>query len=275
MRGRGTRADGSHGRRARTGPWAAVLFTLLLAVVAVLWPLASAAPAGATGRFAVSGVIAPGTETPAVGALFTMNGGQLGTHFCTASVVDSPAGDLLITAAHCVQGYVRGAPAGLAFVPGYDDGSAPYGIWMVTRISVESAWVTSADPDDDVAFLTVAQPAGGPVIEEVTGGELLGIGLPPAADVRVTGYPGTSGQPISCQNRTSAFGPGQMQFSCGSFTDGTSGSPFLVPAGTGGTDMVIGVLGGYEQGGDTADVSYAATFGPAVAALYDAAVSQG
>ncbi|HEY7360835.1 MAG TPA: hypothetical protein VH642_08495, partial [Streptosporangiaceae bacterium] len=35
--------------------------------------------------------------TPAVGALFTVSGGQLRRHFCTASVVDSPAGDLLIT----------------------------------------------------------------------------------------------------------------------------------------------------------------------------------
>jgi hypothetical protein len=28
------------------------------------------------------------------------------------------------------------------------------------------------------------------------------------------------------------------------------------------------VIGGYQQGGDTAQVSYAASFGPAVAVLY-------
>jgi hypothetical protein len=35
------------------------------------------------------------------------------------------------------------------------------------------------------------------------------------------------------------------------------------------------VIGGYEQGGDTPDVSYAAAFGPAVAALYQRAQAGG
>jgi hypothetical protein len=54
----------------------------------------------------------------AVGALFTVSGGRLGTHFCTASVVHSAHGDLAVTAAHCVSG-VRGQ---LAFVPEYANG---------------------------------------------------------------------------------------------------------------------------------------------------------
>src|SRR5262249_44476971 len=43
--------------------------------------------------------------TPAVGALFTTSGRNdlLGSHFCTASVVDSPHRDLVLTAAHCVS----------------------------------------------------------------------------------------------------------------------------------------------------------------------------
>ena len=43
-------------------------------------------------------------------------GGQLGQHFCTGSVVASPAGDLVITAAHCLAGQAgRGS---VEFVPG-------------------------------------------------------------------------------------------------------------------------------------------------------------
>jgi hypothetical protein len=38
---------------------------------------------------------------------------------------------------------------------------------------------------------------------------------------------------------------------------------------------VIGVIGGYQQGGDSPDISYAAAFGPNVRALYDIAVAQG
>src|SRR5262250_1511468 len=51
----------------------------------------------------------------AVGALFSENTGRLGTHFCTATVVHSPHGDLAVTAAHCLSGTSRP----IAFVPGY------------------------------------------------------------------------------------------------------------------------------------------------------------
>ena len=41
-----------------------------------------------------------------------------------------------------------------------------------------------------------------------------------------------------------------------------------------GQGTLIGVIGGYEQGGDTDAVSYAAVFGPNVTSLYLAAVFQ-
>ena len=53
-----------------------------------------------------------------------------------------------------------------------------------------------------------------------------------------------------------------MEFDCGGYTNGTSGGPFLAnvhPAT--GLGTVIGVIGGYEQGGDTPSVSYSARFG--------------
>lgn len=87
-----------------------------------------------------------------VGALFTVNNGKLGTHFCTASVVHSLHGDLAVTAAHCVTGNT----GQIVFVPGYANGTEPYGVWQVTAIYTDQAWQSSADPDDDVAFLRLA-----------------------------------------------------------------------------------------------------------------------
>ena len=242
--------------------------TLVLAVAALTWPTTAANPAAGKIAAPVAG------GDPPVGALFSTGDGHLESHFCTASVIDSPAGNLLATAAHCVSGYSDASPAGLAFVPAFDNGRAPYGIWTVTRVFVGSTWASSSDPDDDVAFLEVSQPGSGS-IQDITGGETLGIGRPAARVVRVTGYPNGQQQPISCQNQVSAFGPGQLEFDCASYTDGTSGSAFLAnvnPATGQGT--VIGVLGGYEQGGDTPDVSYAAVFGSGVQALYDTAIAQ-
>jgi hypothetical protein len=123
---------------------------------------------------------------------------------------------------------------------------------------------------------SVAQPGSDTPIEHVTGAERLGIDEPAAGVTRVIGYPDAQAQPIICQNRTSMFSATQTQFDCGGFTEGTSGSPLLIdPGGPGGGVTVTGVIGGYEQGGDTPAISYAATFGPNVQALYDVATAQG
>jgi len=211
--------------------------------------------------------------TPAVGALFTTANGALQGHFCSASVVDSPGRDLLITAAHCVS-EIGGAT--VAFVPGYDDGRMPYGIWRVTRVFVDQNWLSSSDPDDDVAFLAVAGP-GQEKIQDVTGGEALGLGLPAGQMtgqmVSVVGYPQTANVSIRCSNLVREFSPTQLEFDCGGYTDGTSGSPLLEEVSpSAGPGTVIGVIGGYEQGGDTPSVSYAARFGPGVADLYKTAI---
>ena len=208
--------------------------------------------------------------TPAVGALFTINGGHLGSHFCTASVVNSSVKDLVITAAHCLHGK---QPGQVAFVPGYHRHREPYGAWTVTQVFVDAAWASSANPNDDVAFLVVSQPGNSMPVQDLTGGENLATGWKAAQLVRVIGYPDGRQRPITCTARTRPFGPRQMEFDCGGYTGGTSGGPFLanVHKATG-LGAVIGVIGGYEQGGDTPSVSYSARFGQAVRDLYDKAV---
>ena len=68
----------------------------------------------------------------------------------------------------------------------------------------------------------------------------------------------------------------QLEFDCGGYTDGTSGGPFLadVNAKTG-QGKVIGVIGGYQQGGYTPAVSYSSVLGASAAAVYKAAVAGG
>ena len=208
----------------------------------------------------------------AVGALFTVSAGRLGTHFCTASIVRSVHGDLAVTAAHCVTGN----QGQIVFVPGYNNGKEPYGVWPVTAVYTNQAWRSSQDPDDDVAFLRVSDASGGVPIEDVTGAERLGAGWREPALVQVVGYPDGAGQPLSCVNWTKRFSPTQLEFDCGGYTDGTSGGPFLADvSAASGQGTVIGVIGGYEEGGDTPDVSYAPAFGAAVTALYQSAEAGG
>jgi V8-like Glu-specific endopeptidase len=221
-----------------------------------LAPAAASAPAGTGTSF--GGVAA-------VGALFTESDGKLGTHFCTASVVDSAAGDLAVTAAHCVYGRT----GTLVFAPGYANGKTPYGIWTVAKIYTDGAWDASADPDHDVASLRLSDAADGTPIENLTGAETLGTGITAGQAVQVIGYPDTAAAPLWCAGPAKGFSTTQLEFDCGGYTVGTSGGPFLTdvdPATGQGT--VIGVIGGYQEGGDTPQVSYAAVFGAAVSQLY-------
>ena len=257
---------------------AAIVTTLTVGVVVTVTPAEGAAgEIAASLARAVRHLVSTSQNgqdfagTPAVGALFTMSKGKLGRHFCTASVVGSPHGDLVITAAHCVTG-----TSGIVFVPGYDRGAAPYGIWTVTQIYADRSWTSSSDPDDDVAFLRVAQAGSIVPIEDVTGAEALKTGTPARQLVEVIGYPDSGRQPILCRNWTREPMSDQLEFDCGGYTDGTSGGPFLASVNSlTGQGTVIGVIGGYEQGGLTPQISYSSRFGANVAALYRRAVAGG
>jgi hypothetical protein len=68
----------------------------------------------------------------------------------------------------------------------------------------------------------------------------------------------------------------QLAFDCDGYTGGTSGSPWVTgfdPRTRTGT--IVGVIGGYQQGGDTPSVSYSAYFGSGVQQLYQQATGQG
>jgi V8-like Glu-specific endopeptidase len=238
------------------------------------WSAARMRGAHAQIRPGTSHTAKPTTGNARVGALFSHD--VQGDHFCTGSVVDSKAGNLVITAAHCIHdGKGGGYRSDLVFVPAYREGTAPYGQWRVKSMLVDPHWADSSDPDYDVGFL-VLQPLNGQTIAQVLGSNPLGTDLGFGLTVKITGYPASGDTPISCVNRTTQQSPTQMRIACTNYTGGTSGSPWLSrfdPGTRRGT--LIGVIGGYQQGGDTADVSYSVYFGPAVRSLYDQAVLQG
>jgi V8-like Glu-specific endopeptidase len=213
----------------------------------------------------------PGTPTAVkfsgvatVGALFFTTGTQ--KHFCTASVVNSTAGDLVLTAAHCV--YSTGYVANVAYVPKYHSGTRPYGTWTVQAITVAATWRTAHDPNRDFAFLTVA-PLNGKEIQAVTGGLTLGINRAYAHAIEVIGYNDTDDVPVRCATQSFEFTPAQLEFYCHDFRGGTSGGPWISSYNPStGTGVVRGVIGGYEEGGYYEWASYSAHFGAAIQALY-------
>ncbi|MFI1798346.1 trypsin-like serine peptidase [Streptomyces sp. NPDC020379] len=203
--------------------------------------------------------------SPAVGPLFYTGEGTPG-HGCTASVVHSPKGDLVLTAAHCV--HQDGFRTDIAFAPGYHDGVAPYGVWVPTSIDIDPEWSAARDPDHDVAFLRVRKVGDRTPIERVTGAEKLGLKPAVGRPARLIGYPAEGETPVACQNATASYSPTQLRFDCRGLTNGTSGGPILTDIDPRtGLGTVDGVVGGHQEGGDD-ETSYSSYFGDDVAALY-------
>jgi len=181
---------------------------------------------------------------PQIGPLYA--NAHATTHGCTASVVHSPRGDTLVTAAHCVSG----TGAGMVFEPGQHGAQGPYGRWTVTAAHVEHKWVARRDPDGDVAFLTVAPQTINGVrtsVEHVTGAYLLGSTAGRGQRVTVTGYPaGSADDPITCTTKTYLTREFPT-FDCRGYVSGTSGTPWLRVTARGA--QIVGVIGGLNQGG--------------------------
>ena len=140
-----------------------VLATGLL--VAVTWVTAACANHPPVEQAATVAPKTPPTAEPVppdprVGAVF-LGGGSL--HTCTGGVLDSAAGDLILTAAHCVA---EGTVA--TFVPGLKDTAAPDDVWRIDAVYLDPRWVQNQDPLADFAIARVSRDAGGSVDRKST-----------------------------------------------------------------------------------------------------------
>jgi hypothetical protein len=219
----------------------------------------------------------PGVRS--VGALFSSTSSK--NHFCSASVVDSTGRDLLLTAAHCVWG---SAPsANVVYVPGYyysgHTAHEPYGAWAISGVYVAPGWAdvdsktgkATHNPAFDFAFLTVPTVKNRE-IQFVTGGVRIGIGMPYREKIEVIGYNDTDNEPVRCATTSFKYSATQREFYCHDYYDGTSGGPWINDYNlVKGTGTVLGVIGGYEQGGVYEWASYSSYFGATTLSVFEAA----
>ncbi|MFF8944619.1 trypsin-like serine peptidase [Streptomyces sp. NPDC014864] len=253
----GTKSPAHHAR-SRTGPRQYALFGALVLLAATSASVAAADDG--PGPLGVTAVAETTTQSARVGALFAAGkaGDLAGHHYCTASVVHSPHHNLIVTAAHCL-----GGDKDLVFAPGYRDGGAPFGVWRVKRRFLPGGWTRDQDEDSDVAFAVLGEQ-GGRGVEDTVGGNRFVTGMATGATaVTLTGYPNSRETPISCTNKPRAHSSTQQRIDCPGFTGGTSGSPWI-----NGDREVVGVLGGHDHGGTTANTSYSVAFGAEAAHLY-------
>jgi hypothetical protein len=183
--------------------------------------------------------------------------------FCTASIVNSPRGNLILTAAHCLG---RKLAPTLMFAPYYHDERAPLGQWHVTGQVFPHGWFPHGNVNEDFAFLTVSGD-----VQARAGAERIGFSLPVPASVRVEAY-SLAGRLTICSRRPgtiTAAGQLQLSFGCPGYASASSGGPFLTDIhGRSGVGTIVGIIGGYQQGGKSPSVSYSSPFGIVLHNLY-------
>ncbi|MGW0396208.1 trypsin-like serine peptidase [Streptomyces sp. NPDC003042] len=206
----------------------------------------------------------PGGPAAFTGALFT--GGLDGEQFCTATVVQSPGKNLLVTAGHCLLAGQQAGEKGAVFAPAYANGFAPYGTWRVEQVFEDDRWAEGTDDDYDLAFARLAPDDKGRGIEDVTGAAALDTSGRAAEEVTVTGYPADRKVPRTCTAVSVRLSATQQRFDCADFPGGTSGSAWIARDG-----RIIGIL----TGGDTDDVSTSTVLGDYAAQLYAKATAGG
>ena len=197
----------------------------------------------------------PVPPDPRVGAVF-LGGASL--HTCTGGVLDSAAGDLILTAAHCVA---EGVDA--TFVAGLKDTAAPSEFWHIDAVYLDPRWVQNQDPLSDFAIARVSRDTGGTVETRAGGGLRLGPAPKPGTVVTGTGYGmGVGGGPIGCRTAMAAPAKGFPALDCAELVAGLSGAPWIDGS------TVTGLIGGLNGGGCADEsVSYSPPFDDAIKRL--------
>lgn len=248
------------------------------------WTAARVAHATPLGRRTADDVPAMGIPSAravagsrVIGALFFNNGS--GGHYCTASVIRTPKRNMLLTAGHCLYNLsTHRWHRHIVFVPRYSAGHRPYGTWPVWLMVADKRWIEQGDPDLDYGFAAV-QLMGGRRLADVVGANELLINQGYTKPVIVAGYPAKQNypadRPVGCAGRTYRQARFQLRFDCHGFFGGTSGSPWLsdYDARTQ-SGHVIGVIGGYQEGGSEEWRSYSPLFTDAIAQLLATANKQ-
>ncbi|GHE01125.1 hypothetical protein GCM10010339_19020 [Streptomyces alanosinicus] len=236
------------------------------------------------------GTLFPGTRL--VGTFFGSDGPSGTTWHCTGSVIDTKARNIVLTAAHCALSMKGDYVFVPKFVKGASPDRQPYGIFHIQRLFTDPRYVpdkgssTTKKPvsDLDTTFARVSANQRGQSLQDAVGG---GLTFTPAGgythkNVTVVGYPSSkhnsAGSAVKCTVPTQQL-PGyrQMSMTCGGYYGGVSGSPWITDyKDDAQTGHVIGNLGGYNGGGNDADVdyiSYAPAFGDDAANLLAEAVA--
>ncbi|MBB4933487.1 V8-like Glu-specific endopeptidase [Lipingzhangella halophila] len=170
-----------------------------------------------------------GAVTRTTGRVFLTMGGRDLT--CSAAVVPAENRDTVVTAGHCLKDGTGAWAGNWTFVPGYDNGEAPYGRYVVREALVDRKW--SAEAEDSFDFgMAVLHPTGDNHVQDQVGAQRIAFGDRSGQQTYAFGYPTAggfdgsglhycAGRPTADKRGTTASG-----MRC-AMTEGSSGGPWL------------------------------------------------
>lgn len=181
-----------------------------------------------------------GAVVKTTGKVFFTLGGT--DYVCSGSAIQSDNKNTVSTAGHCVNEGPGEYATNFAFVPGYDDGAAPYGKWSASSLTTSEQWRTQGDFNYDIGFAVVGQ-LDGKNLTDVVGSQSVGFSQPRGEFLFSFGYPqaapydGTTLDYCSATSGPDTLGGSDDQRLDCNMTGGSSGGPwfddFDETAGTG------------------------------------------
>jgi len=162
---------------------------------------------------------------------FTLGGVD---YMCSGTALLSANKSVVWTAGHCVNEGPGAYATKWAFVPGYKDGTAPFGTFAATHLLTTSAWGGSGDFSYDEGAAVVG-PANGRSLTDAVGGRGIAFSYSRTQQYESHGYPAAppfNGErhwvcDSSLSGSDSAASPATMGIGC-DMTGGSSGGGWIV-----------------------------------------------
>jgi hypothetical protein len=170
-----------------------------------------------------------GQVTHTAGRVFFLFNGAKAS--CSGDAVTSGNKSVVITAGHCVK-YQGTWHTDWVFVPGYNNGNAPYGQWPAKTTMTTPQWEASEDLNYDVGA-AVVKPLGGRYLTDVVGGQGIAFNQARGQAMYSFGYPAQSPYDgtklIYCAGSTftDSLSSRDNGLRC-NMTAGSSGGPWLL-----------------------------------------------
>lgn len=159
-------------------------------------------------------------------------------YVCSGNAVTSENQSTVATAGHCLNEGPGAFVDNFIFVPGYENGQAPYGRWTARDLYTTSQWEENGDIGFDTGFAVVDENEDGETLTDVVGGS--GVEFNAARGGQYTSYGYPAAKPFNGQQLWSCTGTATDDARNPAFktqgipctmTGGSSGGPWLLNSG--------------------------------------------